>query len=88
MNIKCINKQAKDGRIKRSQESNQPITDVFTNVLPTFEEYSYDAAVIHVGINDILRSKDSNILCDLPDNVMKVGKSVRIVTLVKYLYQA
>ena len=33
-----------------------------------------DAAIIHFGINDILRSKDSNDLNDLPENVIKVGK--------------
>ena len=43
-------------------------------VLRTLEEYSYDAAIIHFGINDILRSKDSNDLNDLPENVIKVGK--------------
>ena len=26
-------------------------------ITPTLEEYSYDVAIIHVGINDILRSK-------------------------------
>ena len=27
-------------------------------VIPTLEEFDYDCAIIHVGINDILRSKD------------------------------
>ena len=54
--------------LKSSQERNQ------RNLNITFEEYSYDAAIIHVGINDILRSKDSNDLNHLPENVIKAGK--------------
>ena len=27
-------------------------------VVPTLEEFDYDCAIIHVGINDILRSKN------------------------------
>ena len=35
---------------------------------PTFEEFDYDCVKIHVGINDILRSKDMSKLKDLPKN--------------------
>ena len=54
--------------LKRSHERNQRSLNI------TFEEYSYDAAIIHIGINDILRSKDSNDLNHLPENVIKAGK--------------
>lgn len=42
--------------------------------LTTLEEYRYRAAIIYIGIDDILRSKDFNDLNELPDNVIKVGK--------------
>ena len=34
---------------------------------------SYDAAIIHVGINDILRSKHYDELDKLPGNIIKEG---------------
>ena len=55
--------------------------------------------LMHVGINDILRSKDPNDLNDLPKNVIKVGKICQnqnigkmfmsgiTPSMVKYLYQ-
>ena len=42
-------------------------------VTPTLEEYRYDAGIIHVGINDILRSKHDE-LDKLPGNI-KVGNT-------------
>ena len=43
-------------------------------VTPTLEEYRYDAGIIHVGINDILRSKHDE-LDKLPENIIKVGNT-------------
>ena len=44
-------------------------------VTPTLEEYSYDAAIIHVGINGILRFKYSDELDKLPGNIIKAGNT-------------
>ena len=49
--------------------------------------YRYDADIIHIRINDILRSKDSNDLNDLPENVIKVGKIFQYHNIGKILYQ-
>ena len=38
-------------------------------VTPILEEYCYDATIIHVGINDILRYKHYNELGKLPGNI-------------------
>ena len=43
-------------------------------ILLTLEKYTYDTTIMHVEINDILRSKDSNDLNDLQENVIKFGK--------------
>ena len=43
-------------------------------VTPTLEEYGYDAAIINVGINDILRSK----------HYEELGKSGNLETCQKY----
>ena len=74
MNIKCINKQVKDNRIYIKAFPGAKSTQLNQYVLPTLEEYSYEAAIINVGINGILRSKDSNDLNDLPESVIMIGK--------------
>ena len=57
MNIKKINRQIQGGRIHVKAFSWAKSTQLNHYVTLTLEEYSYDAAIIHVGINDILRSK-------------------------------
>ena len=44
---------------------------------------SYDAAIIHVGINDILRSKHYDELDKLPGNIIKVGNTCQKCNIVK-----
>ena len=44
-------------------------------VVPTLEEFVYDCAIIHVGINDILRSKDMSELKELPKKAMQIGRT-------------
>ena len=48
-------------------------------VISTLEKYSYDAAIIHVGINDILRSKHNDELEKLPGNIIKMGNTCQKV---------
>ena len=43
-------------------------------VTPTLEEYSYDAAIIHVCINDILRSEHDE-LDKLPRIIIRLGNT-------------
>ena len=43
-------------------------------VIPTLEEYSYDAAIIHVCINDILRSEHDQ-LDKLPRIIIRLGNT-------------
>ena len=64
-----------------SQERYQPSSTItsYGHLRTLTDTYGHlkniaDAAIIHFGINDILRSKDSNDLNDLPENVIKVGK--------------
>ena len=38
----------------------------------TSEKYNYDAAVIQVGINDILRCKNDEKLKELSNDIMKI----------------
>ena len=43
------------------------------HVKSALEEYTYDAAIIRVGINDILRCKDGRKLKELPNDIMKIA---------------
>ena len=70
MNIKEINRQIRGGRIHVKAFPEAKSTQLNHYVTPTLEEY--DAAIIHVGINDILRSKHYD---ELPGNIIKVGNT-------------
>ena len=69
-----INRQIQGGRIHVKAFPEAKSTQLNHYVTPTLEEYSYDAAIIHVGINDILRSKHDE-LHKLPENIIKVGNT-------------
>ena len=60
-NIKEINRQIQGGRIHVKAFPGAKSTQLNPYVTPTLEEYSYDAATIHVGINDILRYKHDEL---------------------------
>ena len=71
INIKEINRQIQGGRIHVKAFPGAKSTQLNHYVTPTLEEYSYDAAIIHVGINDILRPKHDE-LHKLLENIIKV----------------
>ena len=54
MNSTETNRQIQGGRIHVKAFSGAKSTQRNHYVTPTLQEYSYDAAIIHVGINDIL----------------------------------
>ena len=47
------------------------------HVKPSLEEYEYDAAIIHVGINDILRSKGEKEVNDISRKIMNIAETCR-----------
>ena len=57
MNIKEINIQIQGGRIHVKAFLEAKSTQLNHYVTPTLEEYSSDAAIIHVCFHDILISK-------------------------------
>ena len=75
MNIKEINRQTPGERIHVKAFRGAKPTQLNHYVTPTLKEYSYDVAIIHVGINDILRSKHYDELDKLPGNIMKVANT-------------
>ena len=73
MSIKKINRQIQGGKIHVKAFPRAKSTQLNHYVTPTLEEYSYDAGIIHVVVNDILRSKHYDELDKLPGNIIKVG---------------
>ena len=43
----------------------------------SLEKYKYDAAIIHVGINNILQSKGENEVNDTPRKIMNIADTCR-----------
>ena len=69
--MKHLNSQVKEGRIHLKAFPSAKANQLNHYVVPTLEEFHYDCAIIHVGINDILRSKDMSELKDLPKKLFK-----------------
>ena len=56
---------------------------------PTLEEYECDAAILYIGISDLLIfDKNSNTLVSIRDGNINAGLRCRMVMLEKYLFQA
>ena len=75
MNIKEINRQIQGGRVHVKAFPAAKSTQLNHYVKPTLEEYEYDAAIIDVGFNDILRPKHYDELDKLPGNITKVANT-------------
>ena len=73
MNFKEINRQIQGDRIHVKAFPGAKSTQLTHYVTPTLEEYSYDAAIIHAGINHILRYKHYGELDKLPRSITKVA---------------
>ena len=76
MNIKKINRKIQGGRIHVKAFPGAKLARLNHYVTPTLEKYSYDAAIIHVGINGILRSKHDELDKSRGD-IIKVGNTSR-----------
>ena len=62
MKMEDINSRIKDGKIHLKSFSGAKTSQLNHNIKPTLEEYKYDCAIIHVGINDIIWNKnDTNL---------------------------
>ena len=68
-----LNSQVKERRIHLKAFPGAKDNQLNHYVVPTLEEFDYDCAIIHEGINDILRSKDMSQLKGLPKKIMQIG---------------
>ena len=75
MKMRHLNSQVKEGRIHLKAFPGAKANQLNHYFIPTLEEFVYDCAIIHVGINDILRSKDMSELKELPKKTMQIGRT-------------
>lgn len=47
------------------------------HIRPMLDEFQCDAAITHVGINNILQSKSENELKELPSNIIDIARTYR-----------
>ena len=61
---------------------------VIHHTVPTLEEHQYDAAAVHVGINDFLKGIPNNVAVDgICDDILKLHYVAVIMISVRCLFQ-
>ena len=70
-----LNSRAKGGKIHLNLFHGAKASQLNHYIKPTLEEYKYDCAIIHVGINDILRNKNDTDLNNLPDSILEIANT-------------
>ena len=60
LKMKRFNSHIYDGKVYLKAFPDAKEDQLNHHIKPSFEEYKYDAAIIPVGIHDILRSKSEN----------------------------
>ena len=65
------NAAVRGGRVHLKPFPSSKAAQLNHHVKPTLQEYTYDAATIHLGINDIFRCKSDEELKELPKSIKK-----------------
>ena len=84
MRMKDLNSHVKGGKIHLKSLPGAKASQLNHYIKPTLEEYKYDCAIIHVGINDILLNKNNTDMNNLPDSILEIANTSQIITLTKY----
>ena len=71
--MKDFNAAVRGGRVHLKFFSGSKAVQLNHHVKSTLQEYTHDAAIILVGINDILHCKNDEELEELPNNIMKIA---------------
>ena len=72
LKMKQFNSHIHGGKVYLKAFPDAKVDQLNHHVKTTLEKYKYNAAIIHVGINDILRSKGENEVNDIPRKVMNI----------------
>ena len=71
--MKDFNAAVRGGRVNLKSFPGSKAVQLNHYAKPLLQQYSYHAAIIHAGINDILRCKKDDELKELPNNIMKIA---------------
>ena len=74
MKMKELNKKIDGSRVHLKAFTGAKTTQLERHMLVSLDEYTYDGAIIHAGINDILRGSNEEIT-QIPDNLMKIVRT-------------
>ena len=75
MRMKDINSRIKGGKTHLKSFPGAKASQLNHYIKPTLEEHKYDCAIIHSGINDIIRNKNDTDLNNLPDSILKIANT-------------
>ena len=88
MRIKDINSCIKGGKIHLKSFPGAKASQLNHYIKPTLKEYRYDCAIIHAGINDIIRNKNDTDLNNLPDSILEIAKTCQNYNISKVFISA
>ena len=75
MRMRDLNSHVKGGKMHLKLFPDAKASQLNHYIKPTLEEYKYDCAIIHVGINDILRNKNDTDLNNLPESILEIANT-------------
>ena len=88
MRMKDINSCIKGGKIHLKSFPGAKASQLNHYIKPTLKEYRYDYAIIHAGINDIIRNKNDTDLNNLPDSILEIAKTCQNYNISKVFISA
>ena len=75
MRMKDLNSRVKSRKIHLTLFPGAKASQMNHYIIPALEEYKYDCAIIHVGINDILPNKNNTDMYNLPDSILEIANT-------------
>ena len=75
MRLNDLNSRVKGGKIHLKSFPGAKVSQLNHNIKPTLKEYKYYCAIIHVGINDILRNKNDTDINNLPESILEIANT-------------
>ena len=75
MRIKDLYSRVKGRKIHLKMFPGAKASQLNHYIKPTLEEYKYDCAIIHVGINDVLRNKNDTDLNNLSEIILEIANT-------------
>ena len=88
MRMKDLNSQFKGGKIHLKSFPGTKASQLNHYIKPNLEEYKYDCAIIHVGINDLLWNKNDTDTNNLPECFLEIAITCQNYNIGKILIPA